>query len=1093
MQATTTDQSSKLPIRISGLVLAAFFVSGACGLIHEVAWTRLLRHIMGNTTFSITTVLCAFMGGLALGSYLGGRFIDGRKDTLRVFAILELTVGVYCLLLPWFINGAEPVYRFLYQNTHTSFYIFSLIRFLFSGLILLVPAIFMGATLPVLSRFLTRSPGVVGRSVGTLYAINTFGAVFGASVSGFFLIPALGVTNTIYLASCFNLTIGGIGFWLYWQTRQGAETDEITQKTPIQQQKPKGKTPKKKKRSRETASVTMPTPISYSQKVLKGMLVGYALSGFAALVYEIAWFRVLSLLIGSTVYAFSLMLTAFVLGIAIGSMVFARFVDRIKNPMQALFIIQLGIGGSALVFVPFVDQLPFMVTGVLARSIDTFWALQAVQLSLCMGIMLIPTTLMGAAFPLASRIYNQASENVGRTVGNVYGANTVGNILGSFIGGFILIPMIGIQNTIFFAVAANILVGCIFWLLMQQFGKGIRWAVAVAILLTTGLGIAAVPTWDPGRMSFGPYHTALRLSKESVLSVEALEKMEARNKILFHKEGLTTTVTVKEVAKGIRALYINGKPDASFAHTDLPHQEMLAHVPLMFHPQPRSALVIGLASGISVGSAGRHPLEEIDCVEISPAMVEACRYFESYNYHILDDPRVNVIVNDGRNHMLLTDKTYDVIMSQPSNPYLAGVADLFTREYFELCRKRLNENGIMCTWMQAYKMDLATFQSIVKTFLTVFPDMSIWRVGKTDCLLIGSNGSNTMQYDVLKERLATQKIAEDLKRINISRPEEFLLHKAMDAKGAGEFSGSALVHTDDNALVEFSAPRSLSRTAFQLPLLEGMERHRQTDLDFLVPGSDDPALLAELKAVKETSKRYIEARGQVFWTYIHQHRKENQQAAVALKRAAQLNPGDSMLKEFNTGDHGRAFKLAKSGQMGQALALYQTMVQRVPGDEKAHYNLALAHRRMGNLPAALRHYKEAVHWKPDYTIAVYNVGSVAEQMGDMQTAQTSYRKALAQKPDLIFALDSLARLLATRRDIQEQTPGEAVQLAEKANQLTENKDPYVLETLGIAYEAAGRILEARGTLMQAMDFAKASKDGRMMGRIDKRLKNIQEK
>ena len=1091
MQATTSVQNGKAPSRITMAVLAAFFVSGACGLIHEVAWTRLLRHIMGNTTFSITTVLCAFMGGLALGSYLGGRFIDERKDTLRIFGILETTIGLYCLLLPWLINGAEPVYRFLYQNTHASFYIFSLIRFLFSGLILLLPAIFMGATLPVLSRFLTRSPDLVGRSVGTLYAINTFGAVFGASVSGFLLIPALGVTNTIYLASCFNLTVGGIGFWLFWQTRNVTETEEIPQKTPVQQKlisRPK----KKKKRSKETASVTIPTPISYTEKVLTGMLVGYALSGFAALVYEIAWFRVLSLLIGSTVYAFSLMLTAFVLGIAMGSMVFARFVDRIKDPMRALFIIQLGIGGSALVFVPFVDQLPFMVTGILAQSIDAFWALQAVQFALCMGIMLIPTTLMGAAFPLASRIYNQESENVGRTVGNVYGANTIGNILGSFIGGFILIPVIGIQNTIFFAVAVNILVGCIFWLLMQQFGKTARWALAVVILLTTGIGIAAVPKWDPGRMSFGPYHTALRLSKDSVLSVEALEKMEARNKILFHKEGLTTTVTVKEVAKGIRALYINGKPDASFAHTDLPHQEMLAHVPLMFHPQPKSALVIGLASGISVGSAGRHPLEEIDCVEISPAMVEACRYFESYNYNVLDDPRVNVIVNDGRNHMLLTDKTYDVIMSQPSNPYLAGVADLFTREYFELCRRRLNENGIMCTWMQAYKMDLATFQSIVKTFLTVFPDMSIWRVGKTDCLLIGSNGPNTMQYDVLKERMASQKIAEDLKRINISRPEEFLLHKAMDAKGAGVFSGSALVHTDDNALVEFSAPRSLSRTAFQLPLLEGMERHRQSDLDFLVPGSDDLALLAELEAVKETSERFIQARGQVFWTYIHRHRNENKQAAEALKRAAELNPSDSMLKEFNAGDHGRAFKLAKSGQMGPALALYQTMVQRVPGDEKAHYNLALAYRRMGNLPAALRHYKEAVRWKPDYTIAVYNVGRVAEQMGDFRTAHTSYRKALVQKPDLIYALDSLARLLATRGDIMEQTTGEAVHLAEKANELTENKDPYVLETLGIAYEAAGRMAEAKGTLMQAMDFARASRDGRTMERIDKRLNNIQE-
>ena len=1084
-----TDPAKSPVASLSGaktVILGAFFVSGACGLIHEVAWTRLLRLIMGNTTFSITTVLCAFMGGLALGSYLGGRFIDRRKDPLKIFAILEGSIGIYCFLLPWLINVAEPVYRFLYQGTHTSFYVFGLIRFVFSGVILLIPATFMGATLPVLTRFLTRSPSVMGRSVGTLYAINTFGAVLGASISGFLLIPALGVTSTIYLASMFNLLVSVVGFRLHRQTGY-LYKEQPAPEAPLVLQT-RGSKDRHPKKTKKTSSAHTEY-LQYGSRALVGMLWGYGFSGFAALVYEIAWTRALSLLIGSTVYAFSLMLTAFVLGIALGSIIYSRFVDQVRDPMRALAIIQIGIGGSALVVVPFIDQLPFFVTGVIARYMNSFWALQVAEFGLCLVIMLIPTILMGAAFPLASRLYNRQSADVGRTVGKVYGANTIGNILGAFIGGFLLIPFIGIQHAIFIAVSANILVSCIFLMLTQGLGKITKWVTVVCIVLATGTGIAVIPGWDPGRMSFGPHHIALRLSSESDLSRSALEKLEAGNEVLFHKEGLTTTVTVKEIEKGVRALYVNGKPDAS-THADLPHQELVAHIPLMFHPHPRSALVIGLASGISVGSAGRYPLEKIDCVEISPAIVQACRFFDAYNYRILDDPRVEIIVNDGRNHLLLTDRSYDVIISQPSNPYLAGVADLFTQEYFELCRAHLNNEGVMCTWMQAYRMDLNTFQSIVKTFHSVFPDMSLWRSGKTDCLLIGTKGPHIMNYGILKQRLASEGIADDLKRIDIYNEPEFLVHLVMGARGAQKFSESAGIHTDDNALVEFSAPRSLNRTIFQLPLLEAIENHREADLDFLKVQGNDPAILEELAQAKKTAERFIAARGQVFRAYILYNSNQEEKASAALKKAAELNPSDAMLKEFNDADRHRAFKLAQAGQMEQAASVYQTMVERVPGDEKAHYNLALALKLMGNLNEALRHYKEAARLKPDYVIAVYNVGEVSQQLGDLDTALSEYQKALALKPDLIPALNSLALLRAVSPDPDQRDPNQAVLLAEKANQLTANQNPYMLETLGIAYGAAGRHAEAQATFQKALDFAKTERDIRLAQRLREHLQKI---
>jgi len=1080
----TTDRVSATSIKIAPVVLAAFFVSGACGLAHEIAWMRLLRHIMGNTTFSMTTVLCAFMGGLALGSYLGGRFVDRRNDPLRVFAILEGSIGIYCMLLPWIIHGTEPIYRFIYQNTQASFYLFSLLRFFFSGLILLVPATCMGATLPILSRFLTASPDRIGQSVGILYAINTFGAVFGAFVSGFVLIPKLGVSGTIYLAGFFNLLVGLSGYGLYQHTKdwvQESVTALEKTTTPVRTDKKK---PSKREKKKAEPAVVIPEPVCYARKTVMGMLWGYGLSGFAALVYEIAWARVLSLLIGSTVYAFSLMLTAFVLGIAGGSLLFSRFIDHVRNPMCTLAFIQAGIGLSALVVVPFMDNLPFFVTGMISRLIESFWALQLAEFGLILLVMLVPTLLMGAAFPLVTRIFHQNSLETGRTVGAVYGSNTIGNILGSFLGGFLLIPFMGIQNSIFVAVGSNILVSGLYMGLSQRVKPAIRIGFTATIILITVTGILSTPQWDPGRMSFGPFHEASRISLNTATSQRALEKMANQSKVIYHKEGLTTTVTVKEVAKGVRALYINGKPDAS-SLSDLPSQELVAHIPLMFHASPKDALVIGLASGISLGSAGLHPLEKIDCVEISPAMVEASRFFDDDNYRIMEDPRVNIIIADGRNHLLLGGQTYDVIISQPSNPYFAGVADLFTKEFFELCKRRLNNRGIMCTWVQSYNIDLATFQSITKTFLTVFPNMTFWRAGKSDCLLVGSIDPLIMDYDGLKQKMAQQGIRNDLERIDVRTVPEFISHLVMAKDGVQRFSQSGLIHTDNNSIVEFSAPRALTRTGFQWPLIEAIEKSRDPDLSFLQTMQTGPEHQAALKLAKITSVNFIRARGHVFQYHILRNKNQTAAADQEILKAVALNPADNMLKELNAKGHREAYYLARSGKDRQAMAMYRQMISRIPGDEKAHFNLGLLLKKHGNLKAALEQFRQAVLYKPTYFTALYNVGELSGQLGDLDSAFTAYEQALDINPELIPALASLSRLLSIGPDIARRDPERALRLAQKSNDLTNNQDPYLLETLSLAYHAAGHPEMALATTEKALGFARITGDRLLVKRLER--------
>ncbi|HUU39397.1 MAG TPA: fused MFS/spermidine synthase [Desulfatiglandales bacterium] len=1067
------------PLRAAGAgVLCAFFVSGACGLIHEVAWTRLLRLVMGNTTFSITTVLCAFMGGLALGSYLGGRIIDRRSDPLRVFAFLEGTIALYCFLLPWLIDGTQPVYRFLYQNTHTSFYVFSLIRFIFSGLLLLIPATFMGATLPVLSRFFVRSPERVGWSVGTLYGINTFGAVVGAAIAGFLLIPKLGVLRTIYLACFFNGMVCVTSYLIYrWSLKWYREADLTSDG---KQPEPDRRTKKKKKISVEQA---IDQRLTYGYGALAAVLIGYGFSGFAALVYEIAWTRTLSLLIGSTVYAFSMMLTAFVLGLAIGSMVYARFVDRVRDPMRALAVIEVAIGLSALIVVPFIDRLPFFVTGMISRFLESFWLLQLSEFGLILLIMLIPTILMGAAFPLVNRLYAQSSLRIGRSVGAVYGSNTIGTILGSFIGGFVLIPWIGIQNSIFVAVLLNILIGSLFFGFSRSLTPRRREMAALFSIAVVVVSIVFTPAWDASLMSFGPFHEAARITEATALSHRALEDMAGKSKVLFHKEGLSATITVKEISQGAITLYINGKPDAS-SFWDRPSQAMVAHIPLLLHPDPRKALVIGLASGITLGSAGLYPLESLECVEIEPAIVEACRYFDEYNYHILDDPRVNLIVADGRNHLALASSKYDVIMSQPSNPYFAGIADLFTREFFQLCSQRLTSQGIMCAWLQSYHIDLKSFRSIIRTFNSVFPNMTLWRVGKSDCLLIGSKGKLDVDINALTSRMGIERVALDLERIDINSPPDFFAHLIMGHDGVMRFSQGAILNTDDNAMLEFSAPHALTREAYQWELVKAIEEYRDIDLSFLSASEQDAK---ELLAIREQSENFINARGHVFQAHIYMNQGQQDEAIAEIRKAAALNQKDPLLKEFNSARHREAFYLAKGGKTRQAIDLYKDMLTVVPSDEQAHYNLAILLKNHGEFEESIKHFEEVLQIKPDYIEARYNLGEISERQGKVKEAVRHYRLAMQIDPDFIPALDSLARVLATHPDLASRDIEEAIRLAEKACELDNNKNPFLLETLSITYAAGGRFSDAIAAAEKALELSLSKKDNKLADRLRRRL------
>jgi len=941
------------------LLLGAFFISGAAGLIHEVVWIRLLRHVMGNTTAAISTVLTTFMAGLALGSHFGGRWIDRHAAPLRVFAWLECGVALYCLILPPLIAATEPIYRPLYADGNGSTLLLGSVRFLICGTLLLVPASMMGATLPVLSRWLTAVPQRVGSAAGKLYAINTFGAVAGAASAGFLWIPELGVSRTILLGSSLNLTVALGAFLLYRATASTAPP-------PL-----------------APAAVPLVGSLSHRPQARTLLLWGYACSGAAALAFEVAWTRVISLMIGTTVYAFSMILTGFILGLALGSAVMARFVDRIRRPFRVLAAIETAVGLSALLVVPVFGQLPFVLTGIISRFEGDFWRLQAVEFALIVAVLLAPTMLMGAAFPLASRLFLDSDGAVGRSVGTIYAANTVGGIAGAFLGGFVLIPLLGLQGTIFSAAGLCVLIGVAFLAANEELATSRKLSTGLSLLLVAAVTMTAIPSWQAQMLSFGPFMRGRRLPSGESRSFSAMKELSEREHVLFHKEGPSTTVTVKESDEGGRELWINGKADASTGD-DMATQVLLAQLPMLLHPNPKEVLVIGLATGITVGSAGLHPVEHIDCVEIAPTMVEAAEYFREYNHDALRDERVRLLINDGRNHLALGSSRYDVIISEPTNPWVAGVADLFTQEFFELCRKRLEPGGVSCNWLPSYNLEVSAFKSVVHTFSSVFPHVTIWNTVGTDFLLIGSEQPLQLDPRELLRRAGGGAVAAELARVNIGSAEALLSRLIMDDAGARSFADGARLHTDDDTHIEFMAPRTFTSYTNVLPLLEAIYAHRRPGLDFLT-GPDGERLARRVDAA-------IQAKQRVFLAEVDLFNGRQEEAIENLRVAASLNPADPGVQDNVEKNLNMARDYLERRQPTEAIFHYRIALRILPGAAEIHDQFAAVVQSQGDQALALNHYLEALRLYNETgrteaaSRAALRALALAEQAGDRQLA-----------------------------------------------------------------------------------------------------------
>lgn len=810
------------------LFLLAYTCSGVAGLVYEVAWTRLLSLHIGHTTAAASAVVAAFMGGLASGAAAGGALATrlSRRHSLIVYAALEIFVGAAAVVLPWELAGLTPILAWAYADGAPGL-LFPAVRLLACLALVFVPAAALGATFPLAIRWFAGDPLRAARSSSLLYAANTTGASIGALLAGFVLIPRLGIAATTRT----GLAAGAIAAMcvlaiVLIDRRAGDEARGSGADAPAGTRA--SARPGKSKIAREEA------PAHVVPAWLAG--VALALSGFASLAQEIVWTRILSLVLGPTIYAFSATLAAVIAGVALGSSAGTAIVARTRRP--AVWLTFTLVAGAVATC-----ATSWLAGGYIPRSIAQEMAASpgAFDRSLLRGILialalLVPTAAcLGAAFPLALAIANDPSKPAAGRFGTIYAVNTVGAVLGSLAAGFALIPWLGLQHTL--TVVAIFLVAAA--LAVARYGLPGGRARTFGIATATAAAVLAVfsPPWNRELLASGAYLYAPFVPRD--LDLEPL--LEAGT-LLYYEEGAGATISVKRLT-GTTTLAVDGKVDAS-NRSDMVTQKLIAHLPLLLHERPEQVAIIGLGSGVTAGAALRHPVSRVDVIEISPEVVEASRFFEEENQHALADPRTHLIAGDGRSHLLLSNRRYDVIVSEPSNPWIAGVASLFTREFFLAARDRLAPGGLICQWANAYTISDADLRTIVATFTSVFPQATVWLVGTDDVLLVaGADPDEDIEARLgnINRHWTRTGVAEDLASISANGPFALLSLFAGGPAELARYGHGAPILTDDRISLEFSAPLELHRQSTE---------ENTAALTALLPAGEGPPAV---RAARETA------------------------------------------------------------------------------------------------------------------------------------------------------------------------------------------------------------------------------------------------
>jgi spermidine synthase len=935
-------------------VCALYCLTGCAGLIYETVWIRQFALSFGSTTLSFSTVISVFVGGLALGALWGERMPSSRG--LKLYGIAEIWIGVYALGIPRLMSLAPKILSPLYTHPDHGLTEVSVARASLCALILLPATIPMGAGLPWLGAALRRE-GTTERRLAWIYAINTAGAAAGALLTGLLLLPKLGYGSTLITASTADVIAGLAALWL--------------SRVPL---------------------TTVARPARQAAKFLSGKLIVTAVcSGISVMIYEVAANRIAGLMFGPTAATVTMTLAVVLTGLAAGAVLASMIRSRIGwwLALSQLAAVALLLGASMSI-----AASPEWLAAQIRLIGNSALRTELLEARLLLIVLLPLTVAAGMAFPLAIRLLDE-SPGSEASIGRLYAVNAAGSIAGSLGAGWVLIPLLGSERTLYAGAAISLLIA-----VAVAAGDAVerwRWvSVTLGVVLAFFLWS---PRWDMAAMTSGAYKYAPYYKGDPSGELH-------NGEIAFLKEGRAGTVTVRRVNQSL-VLAIDGKVDATDSGGDLLSEKLLAHLPLGLVRNPQNICVIGLASGVSAGAVLTYPVARVDLLEVSPEVVQASHYFDAVNGKPLSSPKARLIVNDGRNHLALTNENYDLILSEPSNPWISGMNSMFTKEFFQIARKRLTPGGVLAQWFHLYNMPPDDLRTLLRAFTQVFPSSILWQLNEGDVLLTGF-ADDLFPAGVSRNLSAAS--AADLAAAGVSDPALLSTLYVMHGQDLVRFAGIAEPNTDDRPILEFHGQQDMQLQTDQANMQE---------LKALAKQEPAPGGVQEVR--NHMTPERLEAAGMMF------EKAESYELAFQnFHNALVALPGDSVamagvIRNARTPEDQaiagtlesrttEALESARKGDVDSAERMLRVLVEAYPTRPEPHFNLGLFCIERNRYAAAIENFEAAIHTDPRFLPAFEAVAETYLREADLQNAAAASRRILQLDPTHAVAKQTLMRI-----------------------------------------------------------------------------------
>jgi spermidine synthase len=923
----------------SALVLASalFALSGFTGLCYETVWFKRLGHVWGSSSLAMASVIAAFLLGLGLGARIFGGYADRSRRPLAWYGAFEILIGVWALILPgaiaWISERASPLSVSLGDQPLA----LGLARLALTFALIGPPCMLMGATLPILTRQLAGLGIGVGKSAAWLYAFNTLGAALGAYAAGFHLLDTFGLVWTNSLAAALNIAVGAVAL-------------AIAQRATLDLDP---------RRPDEVSAAPLLAPLS---RVLAVSLA----TGCASITLQMLWARELSLLVGPTTYAFSSCLAVFILGVGLGSLLFRVRLERPGALERTLCAASLVVVLPALLGWALLPQLAQAMGHLRDVRVDA-----NANAALCSAVSavleFVPTLGMGMMFPALVELTRASAARAGTAVGRVYAWNTIGSVAGAALTSMLLVPSLGSFWTFRAALGAYALAPTA---LFGARGPSLVTSVVCAIALLAQWRASDPLDTNLGAYIYGPQ--AVKLTREDFKPLYFAEGPSC-NVLVLEGQPFATPFLSRPPERLIN-LRVHGKIDASSAN-DMPMQLGIAYLPRFLHPAAREVVVIGMGSGVTLGAAAVFESTNVTCCEIEPSIVEGARFFEQFNHGVLERDNVRVVLDDGRSYVQGHPGGWDLILSQPSNPWMAGVANLFTEDFYRTARARLARDGLFAQWIQAYSFTAQDFALVLRTLTRVFPHCVLLRVSDYDLILVAGDRPVTPTAETMAQAQAlvdaNATVKTDLERYFRTGDLRSLLftHLLLDERGVQRYLsavGGDGVNTDANMRLEFDAPRRLFHERGD----PAVETNR------LLYGSVDPLWqqglfsgwrcdASHLPALKELKTRFLKqgasaAGGALVALGLAFDAEDPELVADHLLFGAELSPEEfeteleRLVERAPLEAHRLGQSLLQLGQFNAAKVVYQRVVARHPGSPTAHKSLAMCWRGLDRKDEAER-------------------------------------------------------------------------------------------------------------------------------------------